>query len=129
MPNVRRAVILVVFGLAGCVSMAPGTVRGGDSSVLLREQILEAGQANAWEAINHLRPLWLNRRSIQSVQNRETDLVVYLDNVRFGSSESLLQIPADVIERVQMFDTTAASQRWGPGHSQGVIAVYTRSSD
>ncbi|MEX2572457.1 MAG: hypothetical protein WD737_14250 [Gemmatimonadota bacterium] len=111
------------------MSMAPGTVRGGDSSVLLREQILEAGQANAWEAINHLRPLWLNRRSIQSVQNRETDLVVYLDNVRFGSSESLLQIPADVIERVQMFDTTAASQRWGPGHSQGVIAVYTRSSD
>jgi hypothetical protein len=94
--------------------------------VITTEQISAAPVSNAYELVQTLRPGWLRRRGAQSIHN-EGDIVVYYDQVRLGGPESLRSISVAGISRVEFIDAPTATQRWGTGHSHGVILVVTRS--
>jgi hypothetical protein len=123
------AAIPLVLLLAGCAGMegSGDGVASGGSDLITREQLEQAGRANAYEAIEFIRPQWLRARSEQSVLN-PTGIQVYLNDSRYGDLQSLRNITTHDIVTIRRYSATAASQRWGPGHSEGVIAVSTRTT-
>ena len=68
---------------------------------------------NAWEAVRRLRPRWLGVSP------------VYLDNVRIGDSNALVDIPLAAVREIRYFNAADATTRWGTGHAGGAIEVIT----
>jgi hypothetical protein len=54
------------------------------------------------------------------------DVIVYLDNTRYGDANSLRQISVSSIAAVRYFSASEAQQKWGSGHPGGVIEVLTK---
>jgi hypothetical protein len=127
---IRTAWLALLLLLTACSANPEGTGvrRSGSTDVILQEEIAAVDRSTAYETIEYLRPQWLRTRSDQSAL-RPGGIVVYLNETRFGDVNSLRQIAARDIQRMERFNTTAASQRWGPGHSEGVILISTRRTD
>jgi hypothetical protein len=122
--------------LVATIALAAACASGGSSSkgavatgfrfdLISREQIIESHQNNAYDVVRALRPGWLRKRGIQSI-NFEGDIVVYLDTNRLGGPESLRQISAESVAYIQFFDAATATQRWGIDHGHGAILVSSR---
>jgi hypothetical protein len=83
---------------------------------------------NAYEVVQRLRPGWLRTRGRISIQYPTAqNPVVYVDNIRFGSPNSLRQVSVDAIEEIRYMGASEATTRFGTGHAGGVILVRTRS--
>lgn len=74
--------------------------------------------------LQHRRPLWLSARptSIRAMQ----PIVVYLNGARLGGAEVLTTIPVRDVHIARHVRPTAAVQKYGTGHSGGVIELYTK---
>lgn len=119
------ALPLLLLLAAGCATSGGSTTLSGNTDLIERDDILGSNRGTAYEVIEMLRPQWLRARSDQSVL-REGGILVYVDDVRYGDLNSLRAISAREVFRMQRYSSTAASQRWGPGHSDGVIYISTR---
>jgi hypothetical protein len=120
--------LLLVLLVAGCsAATGGGTVARGGLDRIEREEILAANRGNAYELLEMVRPQWLRMRSATSI-NITPQILVYVDEVRYGPLESLRTLSTREIYVMQRYNTTAASQRWGPGHSEGVIAISTMAT-
>jgi hypothetical protein len=120
-----RFTLLLVLILGGCSANPEGTVRT-NSDVLTRDELLNVNRGNLFEAVELLRPQWLRMRSDQSV-NRDGGILVYMDEIRLGNLDALRTVSPTDVQEMRRFNATAASQRWGPGHSEGVIQITTRA--
>ena len=49
----------------------------------------------------------------------------YVNDVRYGSIESLRQIPARAVLRVEWLSASDATPRFGTGHQNGTMVVTT----
>lgn len=121
----RSCLVLFFLLNSACSMNARGSIQGGGDT-MSREEILDANRGTLYEVVELLRPHWLRMRSDQSV-NRPGGIVVYMDDVRFGDLDSLRNMLAREIFEIRRYSATAASQRWGPGHSDGVLEVRTRA--
>jgi hypothetical protein len=120
--------LVFLIALSGCsaaTQQQSGVSRNID--LLTREEVTEANRSSAYEVIEMLRPQWLQARSAQSVNRQGGGVIVYMDDVRYGDLDSLRSIHSSGIFQMERFNATAASQRWGPGHSEGVIVISTRA--
>lgn len=124
----RTALLLLLTLGTACASASSGASTEGRSQphVLTAEQIHDAPGSNAYEVIRTIRPRWLQKRGVQSI-NAEGDIVVYYDNTRMGGPEALRSIPSMGIVRMEFLDASSATQRWGTGHTHGAILVVSRS--
>ena len=121
----RPHILLSILLLTGaCASGQSATGQRVDRNVITREQIQQNGYRNAYDAVEALRAPWLVTRPDGLAIQRE--VLVYLDNSRMGGVETLRQIPAAQIIRINWIDAATAINRWGVDHSQGVIMVITR---
>jgi hypothetical protein len=120
--------LVVLLALTACSAATSGTSSTGGRNLDLigREEIVASNRSTAWEVIEMIRPQWLQGRSVQSV-NRQGGILIYLDDVRYGNLDALRTINARDLWAMERFNGTAASQRWGPGHSDGVIVISTRA--
>jgi guanyl-specific ribonuclease Sa len=99
--------------------------RKRSANVITAEELIETRATNAFEAVSRLRSNWLRKRGVASI-NREGNIVVYRDGMRFGTPESLRQINADAIESITFLDGLQATQRFGIDHGNGAILVASR---
>jgi len=133
MRTVARTLLLsLALASAACAPVIAPQSGYGDgarhnSTVIEREDIAASSATNAYDLIKGSHPLWLERRGAHSVQGAD-DIVVYIDNARFGGVASLRQIQLMSIMEVRYFDAAAANYRFGPGHSQGAIQLLTGST-
>lgn len=127
MLRARRWVVSSFLFVVVAASCAPTATGGGSRSpnVITREDIEGTNYSTAYEVVRRFRPQWLRARSAPSFGG-EFEVMVYLDNVRFGEVGSLSSIPAQNLERVEWVDAGTATQRWGTGNAGGAIAVVTR---
>ncbi len=120
---------MILGGLFFFISAGCGTTgsrgSGLEANLITREQIDQEGPANAYDIVQALRPLWLEKRGATSFYN-EGEIRVYLDGTSFGGIESLRGIHSDNIESITYLDERLASHRFGPGHEHGVIHVITK---
>jgi hypothetical protein len=123
--------LLLAAVAAGCASggtdgeRAP---RGSATRIIQAEIAALSSVANAWDAVQRLRPQWLRGRGASSVTSSENNLpVIYVNNARLGDIDSLQSIEAAAIREMRFIRAADATTRWGTGHAGGVIEVIVRS--
>ena len=127
-PAVRGFVLLALLALvAACAPAATGGGTGGDPDLIVAADIPEGRFNSAFEIVQSMRPRWLRVRSSGSLGNDDGGVVVYLDNIRQGGVEELRSLSPAIIVRMEWIDAPTATQRWGTGHTEGAIAISTRS--
>ena len=123
----REGLILVILSLtASCSSMSRMSHTTGDLShdLVTRDQ-LDARDKDALEVIRRLRPSWLTPRGRTSLSDGQSYAAVFVDDVLYGSVESLRGISSDDIYRIYFMGATDATTRYGTGYPAGIIHVQT----
>ena len=109
---------------------APRQKSGGQDLILESEIESRAGEAtNALQVVQKLRPQMLRSRGVISPNDpngEATTPKVYVDNVSYGTLESLANINAAQIKEIRYIKATDATTQWGTGHTGGVILVITK---
>jgi hypothetical protein len=111
---------------AGCITSGSGgsTSRSGPITV---EEVRASAARNGYDLVQSLRPQWLRGRGATSLRSTEPTLpVVYVEGIREGATDSLRRIGTDVIARVEYLGASDATNRYGTGHTGGVILVSLR---
>ena len=123
MTIVRPAIFLL---LSACAARTPATTRAlPDRTIIMQREILEHKFETVFDAIQALRPTWLQTRGTNSLQAASTQVQVYLDNNHLGGPETLSTISLGSVVYIRHYDGVAATARWGLDHGQGVIYVST----
>ena len=78
-----------------------------------------------YEAVRSLHAGWLRERGSDSFRGG-TQVQVYFNDMRMGSTGALRTINPRDVEYVRHYDGNEATARWGLGHGSGVIYVSTR---
>ncbi|HEV7993086.1 MAG TPA: hypothetical protein VGP25_14770 [Gemmatimonadaceae bacterium] len=116
------AALLLVSGCGGPRASERGP--RPDPRIITREQMLERHFLTAMEAVQSLKANWITPRGPDSF-TVPSQLWVYFDNVRLGSSASLRTINTRDISYLQYFNGIEATSRWGVGHGAGVILAVS----
>jgi hypothetical protein len=125
---IRRArvpLLGLLLLLAACGGRSSTQGQRLDRNLLSEEEMLAAGYSDALTTVQSLRPQWLNKRGVSSI-NLQESIKVYLDNSLMGGPEQLQQITTRSISTIRYLDGIAATSRWGLDHGQGAIMVSTR---
>lgn len=114
--------LALLLGLGGCATAGAGGAGGGGSANVITIEELEAVEnLSAYEAVQRLRPRWIQLRG-----GSATPPVVFLDGANLGGPEALRSIQASSIQRMVYRDGRDATTRYGTGYGGGVIEVTTR---
>ena len=113
-----------------------------NSNQIVREELLAASASNAYELVQSLRPQWLRDKGHETIRTQqaerpngrgrievatiadEPDILVYIENTRFGNADALRDIPVSGLGSLEFISPTKATLRWGSGHTKGVIMVH-----
>jgi len=125
----RVTYALVGLSLTACAAATSGarsnlTAAGRD--VLTAAEIVTSRVTDAYQAVVQLRPEFLRRRggTVTMSFNAPT-VVVYLDELPYGTVESLRSIPLERVRLIRYIPAAEADLRWGGTHSAGAILVTT----
>jgi hypothetical protein len=126
MTRLRFALACVAILVAGsaCGSRSsPGTTPPVDRNRLTAEELNQRSFYSAYEAVEALRPLWLNPRpgAGDAVQ-------VYVDENHLGGIEALRTVRIASVALIRYLDGIQAPARYGRGHEGGAILVTTRAA-
>jgi hypothetical protein len=120
---------LLALSVAGCSSSSSqrsGAVRPGPN-LITADEIGKAAVQNAFEAVQKLSPTMLRRQQPATMNAQARgEVIVYVDNTRYGAADHLRQIPASSIAIVRYFSASESQLKWGSGHPGGVIEVITK---
>jgi hypothetical protein len=129
----RRATLLLILTaamLSGCASTKE-TTDDRPRDRITRQEIMDSGATNLFDAISRLRPQWLNVRTTRSF-NMDTEIVVFQNDMQLGGPETLRQIGPELAYELRYMDGVRAATAL-PGlmsgrHIAGVIIIDTRPS-
>jgi hypothetical protein len=95
--------------------------------MITQDEIERVTAANAYDAVQMLRPSFLRARGVPSSVSGQPDLaIVYLDGMKMGDVGQLQRIPTVGIVSIRYITAIDANQRYGRGHEGGAILVDTR---
>jgi len=122
---------LLMTLLLSCAAPGAGSGRQlSDPDFIMRDEIDESGSSRtAWDLVNSIRPQWLFTRGISTLSQAvgaET-IIIYMDNARLGTPNSMRGVPLGNVQYLQFFSAPEATLRWGGGHLQGAILISTQS--
>jgi hypothetical protein len=122
--------VAVGFTLTACAAATPSTrptFMGAGRDVLTAAEIVTARVTDVYQAVNQLRPEFLRRRAQTNAPTvvPPGSVVVYVDDMLFGNSESLRLIPLDRVRVIRYVNRTDAELRWGRSFPAGAITVTT----
>ena len=131
---------LASIGAAGCASSPSGSTTGAQQSAqptparrgsrdrITSDELATVDAQNALQAIQRLRPSFLQTRGggSSSLTQGAQDVVVYVDQTRMGGPSTLAQIQITDVKEIQYLNASDATQRYGTGHSAGAIVVIRK---
>lgn len=130
--HLAMAVALPVLLACAANTSGDGTQpQRSTSNVLSADELQSAGARNLYEAIERLRPRWLQVRGMRSF-NTETDIVVYQERTYLGTTEELRRMGTEGIYEVRYLDGTTASATLpglGTRHVEGAIIIFMSPPD
>lgn len=130
MLTLRRALILcsvpiTLAWIASCASVKPAGEK--DRNVITTAEIESANANTAYDLIVKLHANFLHSRGPNSILLKQPkEPTVYLDNVEYGTINSLRTIQASTIAEIRFFEGWDAMTKYGSDHVAGVIQIYTR---
>jgi hypothetical protein len=102
----------------------------GPSDLITEAEVNAGAYQHALEVVQNLRPQMLIPRGVGSdasgLSATSIPIIVYMDDVRLGEVQSLVNIPANRIKEIRFLNSRDATTRFGTGHSSGVILVTTK---
>ena len=127
----RLYAFAAIFLTLGCGSAPMPVVVGAPGH---RDMLFEAEiQTNrvpgmtVYDIVAHLRPEYLRSRGTNSLRDlTPPTAIVYVDNVKFGSLETMRSMSADNIAQIQYLSANNATTRFGMDHAAGAILITTR---
>jgi hypothetical protein len=124
--SARNLLIVALFAaaLSGC-GAATNTSRVSPN-LITREQLAGLEAISAFDAIQRLRPTWLQSRGPTSLAGGPTLPRVHINQSRTGSIDELRTIPVTEIELMEFKSASDATTEYGTGYPGGVIEVSTR---
>ena len=111
---------ILVAGSACTGRSHPGVAPAVDRETLTPEHFSYRSFYSAYDAVEALRPSWLNLRGPAGA------VQVYVDDIHLGGLEALRTIRIPSVQLIRHLDGIQATARYGRGHDQGVIVVTTR---
>ena len=112
--------LALAFGLAGCASSGNSNRPAGSSSTrIVRAELAELPEMDALQAIERLRPRWLQSRAGDQVQ-------LYVDGSRRTNVRDLQSMRVSEIEQMEFMSASDATTRYGTGHAGGAVLVTSR---
>ena len=112
--------------LSACAARTPSAARVlPDRNVITQQEILEHRFETVYDAIQALRPIWLQTRGTNYLTQNPTQVQVYLDNNHLGGISTLSTISLGSVVYIRHYDGVAATARWGLDHGEGAIYVST----
>lgn len=127
---VLATVTLLTLGACGPAPVSNDPFAGRNRSVLLQDEISSSRSlgANAYELLSQLRPEYLRNRGALSIKNNvQATAVVYVDGTKYGDLESLRNVNAEHIFRVDYLGASDATTRFGTDHAGGAILISTKT--
>jgi hypothetical protein len=115
-------VAILMAGLACGGRSSPGATPLVDRNTLTAVELNQRSFYSAYEAVEALRPLWLNSRP------RGGAVQVYIDENRLGGLEALRTVRIASVDLIRYMDGIQATARYGRGHDGGAILVTTRAA-
>lgn len=118
--------LLVLVGLPGCATQ--GTM-GEAAGILTLDDMERSGATNLYDAIDRLRPRWLQVRSARSL-GLPHEVVVYRGPSFLGSLEVLRGYPVGSVTHVEYLDSAQAAATltgYGSRHLEGAIILHWRA--
>jgi hypothetical protein len=118
--------LIVALGtlLTGC-GTTTNTARSSPN-LITREQLAGLEAMSAFDAIQRLRPTWLQSRGPTSLTGGPTMPRVHINQSRTGSIDELRSIPVTEVELMEFKSASDATTEYGTGYPGGVIEVSTR---
>lgn len=119
--------VLAIVGIGGVACASTGESARRDTTVLTQEEIQDVRVSNLYEAVERLRPRWLQVRSPRSF-NTETEVVVFMNRSFLGGPEILRQFGTTSVLRIRYLDGPTASATLGGmsgRHVEGAIILET----
>ena len=121
---------ILVLGLLGTACASTGSairpVGFAGREVITAAEIVASRVQDVYQAVVQLRPEFLRRRSLTFSQPyRTAEIMVFLDDMEFGTTESMRNIPLARVRQIRYLTPSEASLRWGGQHPGGVILVTT----
>lgn len=125
----RRFSFLVIglFSSACAAASSPSRpVKSASREVITAAEIVSSRVTDVYQAVLQLRPEFLRKRSAVALPTYQTpQVLVYLDDLRFGGAESMRNIPLARVRQIRYLSPVEADLRWGGRHLAGVIHVTT----
>lgn len=125
-----RRVLVLAIGLfsSACAAASSSTrpVRSAGRDVITAAEIVASRVTDVYQAVAQLRPEFLRKRSgVVIAPYRVPQVIVYLDDLEFGTAESMRHIPLARVRQIRYLSATEADLRWGGQHPAGAIHVST----
>ncbi|GAC1517336.1 MAG: hypothetical protein NVS1B4_17170 [Gemmatimonadaceae bacterium] len=132
MPNrpapYQLLVLLAAAAMLACASAGSGAARPG-SNVLTAADMADFRSENVYSILQRLRPDYLrgNARGATSLGGGlQKGTVVYVDRVRYGTTDVLRTLSGAKVREVRYYTATEAAMALGTNNSAPVIAVTTQ---
>jgi hypothetical protein len=116
---------LALAVLLSCASGTQSTSPSGSRDVLTAKDLAESGDPNLLLALERLRPNWVRPRGVVSLSG-PSPVVAYVNGLRVGGVEYLVDITINEVELVRFVSASDAATRYGLNVVSGVIEVTTR---
>src|SRR5688572_4131756 len=123
----RRTLLFVAMGtlaLAGCSASARNA--GGSGDRITRQQLETVETLSTYDAIQRLRPTWLQARGSFSISGGTGLPRVHINDSRTASLDDLRTLPVTNVELVAYMSAADATTLFGTGYPGGLIEVRTR---
>lgn len=121
--------ISIVGFVAGVVLACspPATARPSrEANVITREEIANSHMYNVYDAVNLLRPAFLQTHGPMSITGGDSPYPkVYLNHILYGDVESLRTLDVNGIREIRYYNGAEASNRFGLGNVSGAIEIIT----
>lgn len=130
----RMSGSVVVAGLAVLLMLGACATTGErgdrDFRVITAQELEEAQAGDLFEAIQRIRPRWLQTRGDRSFGALGTGILVYYNGSRMGTPEEALRaMPIEGIHHIRRADSAEAARLPGAGsgmHVESAILIFTR---
>jgi hypothetical protein len=123
----RVSYVLVGLSITACAAATqyerPRFI-GPRREILTAAEIVAARATDAYQAVSQLRPEFLRRRS-GTISFLPVPVQVYVDELSFGTAESLHLVPLGAVRSIRYMSPVEADLRFGGRHTSGAILVTT----
>lgn len=124
------AVLAVSCASSGTPTRTAGEVRqpSRNRALITQAEIDSSSASDAYHVIQLLRPEWLRTRGAASMRDpNPVPAVAYVDGQHYGALQALQSFRMGSFKELRYYSPSEATNRWGTGHTGGVVYLTTRS--